>query len=83
MLHGFGFGGTLGQIGLQETDIPLALLFFNLGAESGQVLIIAVVLIWLQRKSVKLPEQGVVATVYAVGCLASFWLFEPLGALFV
>lgn len=34
LLHGFGFAGALTEIGLPQTDIPLALLFFNVGVES-------------------------------------------------
>ncbi|SEF70958.1 HupE / UreJ protein [Marinobacterium lutimaris] len=85
LLHGFGFAGALGDIGLPQTDIPLALLFFNLGVESGQIMFIAAVmaLVWLLHKSVTLPERAPVAAAYAIGCLASFWVFERLGTLFV
>ena len=29
--------GALGELGLSDADIPLALLFFNIGVELGQV----------------------------------------------
>jgi len=35
LLHGFGFAGALSQVGLPANDIPLALLFFNVGVEAG------------------------------------------------
>ena len=38
LLHGFGFAGALSEIGLPQSDIPLALLFFNVGVEVGQLL---------------------------------------------
>ena len=44
LLHGFGFAGALSDIGLPEQAIPLALLFFNVGVEVGQLLFIAGVL---------------------------------------
>ena len=44
LLHGFGFAGALHEIGLPQTDIPLALLFFNVGVEVGQLIFIAAVL---------------------------------------
>ena len=44
LLHGFGFAGALSEIGLPQGDIPLALLFFNVGVEVGQLLFIAAVL---------------------------------------
>jgi len=41
LVHGFGFAGALGELGLNDADIPLALLFFNLGVEAGQIAFIA------------------------------------------
>ena len=35
LLHGFGFAGALQSIGLPQGDIPIALLFFNIGVEAG------------------------------------------------
>ena len=44
LLHGFGFAGALSEIGLPAGHIPVALLFFNVGVEIGQLLFVAVVL---------------------------------------
>ncbi|MBS1220224.1 MAG: hypothetical protein H6R21_3357, partial [Proteobacteria bacterium] len=44
LLHGLGFAGALAEVGLPENSIPLALLFFNVGVEIGQVLFIVAVL---------------------------------------
>ena len=41
LLHGFGFAGALGEIGLPQNAIPLALFFFNVGVELGQLLFVA------------------------------------------
>jgi hypothetical protein len=35
LLHGFGFAGALAEVGLPQSDIPLALLMFNVGVETG------------------------------------------------
>ena len=43
LLHGLGFAGALAEIGLPANAIPLALLFFNIGVEIGQLLFIAAV----------------------------------------
>jgi len=43
LLHGLGFAGALSDIGLPESGQLLALLFFNLGIEAGQLLIVAAV----------------------------------------
>ena len=44
LLHGLGFAGALSEVGLPDHAIPVALLFFNLGVELGQLLFIAAVL---------------------------------------
>ncbi|NIV47641.1 MAG: hypothetical protein GWN46_12880, partial [Gammaproteobacteria bacterium] len=43
--HGLGFAGALTEIGLPAKAVPLALLFFNVGVETGQLLFVAVCLI--------------------------------------
>ena len=55
LLHGFGFAGALMQVGLPQVEIPLALLFFNLGVEVGQLLFIAAVftVLWLFHRVVR------------------------------
>ena len=45
LLHGFGFASALGEIGLPQTEIPAALLAFNLGVEIGQLLFVCSILI--------------------------------------
>ena len=44
LLHGFGFAGALSEVGLPQHAIPLALLFFNLGVEVGQLAFVALVM---------------------------------------
>ena len=44
LLHGFGFAGALVELGLPQSDIPLALLAFNIGVELGQLAFIAAIL---------------------------------------
>src|SRR6266487_591742 len=41
LLHGFGFASALREVGLPQNAIPVALLFFNVGVEVGQLLFIA------------------------------------------
>ncbi len=79
LLHGFGFAGALFEVGLPEHAIPLALLFFNIGVEIGQLLFIAVVLgvVWLVRRlRLPLPQWTPVAVVYLIGSLAAFWALD-------
>ena len=83
LLHGLGFAGALADVGLPETDIPLALLVFNFGVEAGQLLFVAGVLacLWLGRRmTVATPRWLEAAPAYAIGSLAAFWLIERVGA---
>ena len=41
LLHGFGFAGALAEIGLPQNAKLGALLLFNLGVETGQLMIVA------------------------------------------
>lgn len=77
LLHGFGFAGALSEVGLPANDIPLALLFFNLGVEAGQLAFVAVVLasMALLRRA-RLPRWSPLLPPYAIGGLAMFWAIE-------
>ncbi|OIQ41270.1 MAG: hypothetical protein BM563_00875 [Bacteroidetes bacterium MedPE-SWsnd-G1] len=79
LLHGFGFAGALADIGLPQAEIPLALLFFNVGVEVGQILFILAVLgfIFILKKLKKSwPNWIQQVTPYAIGSVAAFWLIE-------
>ena len=82
MLHGFGFAGALSEVGLPANDIPLALLFFNLGVEAGQLAFVAVTLgvIALLRR-IRLPEWSPMLPPYAIGGVAMFWVIERTAAI--
>src|SRR5690606_24851138 len=79
LLHGFGFAGALSEVGLPGHAIPLALLFFNVGVEIGQLAFIAAALglaaIW-RRANAPAPAWWPRATAYAVGSVAAFWTIE-------
>ncbi len=87
LLHGFGFAAVLGEIGLPQTEVPLALLFFNLGVEVGQIAfilcLVAVTFVLLRgfafiREGVKTWGLNEVTppAAYVVGSLAAFWTIE-------
>jgi hypothetical protein len=44
LLHGLGFAGVLGELGLPDDGRVTALLSFNVGVELGQLAVIAIVL---------------------------------------
>tara|TARA_R110002110_G_scaffold79732_1_gene208020 strand:- start:299 stop:1297 length:999 start_codon:yes stop_codon:yes gene_type:complete len=83
LLHGLGFAGALAEIGLPQNDIPLALLFFNVGVEIGQVIFIIAVLtmMWLGRYILASSINTRLATrasAYAIGIVASYWVFARI-----
>jgi len=79
LFHGLGFAGALTKIGLPAHEIPLALLMFNVGVETGQILfIVAVVAILevLRRIPLPVPEDAWRLVPYAIGGIAAFWTIE-------
>jgi hydrogenase/urease accessory protein HupE len=83
LLHGFGFAGALTQIGLPQSDIPLALFTFNVGVEIGQLAFIGAVLgVIALAKRVKFTRvygrYALPAATYTIGALAAFWFVERL-----
>lgn len=85
LLHGFGFAGALSEVGVPQHAVPLALLFFNVGVELGQLLFIAALfgLAWLVRLSaLRVPAIWPRAVAYAVGSVAAFWVVERTIAVF-
>jgi hydrogenase/urease accessory protein HupE len=79
LLHGFGFAGALAEVGLPEHAIPLALLFFNIGVEIGQLLFVAAVIalhrVWM-RLEVRPMRWAQALPVYAIGSVAAYWTIE-------
>lgn len=79
LLHGLGFGGGLKEIGLPQSDVPLALLTFNLGVEAGQVLFVLAVLglkaVFDRFLELKQPWART-AIGYGIGSLAAMWFVQ-------
>ncbi|TMV08927.1 HupE/UreJ family protein [Ruegeria sediminis] len=86
LLHGFGFAGALSEIGLPDTDIPMALFSFNVGVEIGQLAFIAAALAVFYvlgliaprlRGLIRSPGSAVaLCLAYAIGGIAGFWFVE-------
>jgi len=79
LVHGLGFAGALSEVGLPEADIPLALLMFNVGVETGQLLFVGVVVTVrevLKRIPLTWPAESWRVLPYAIGGTASFWVIE-------
>jgi hydrogenase/urease accessory protein HupE len=90
LLHGLGFAGALREIGLPQAEVPLALVAFNLGIETGQLIfVLALVLLagatrWLAMRywpmrADRMPSPSLAA--WPIGIVASLWFFARLHAL--
>ena len=79
LLHGMGFAGALAETGLPQDNVPLALLFFNIGIEIGQIaFILAILLVWQLLKRPLAPAQERLrwVPVYVLGALSAMWCIE-------
>jgi hypothetical protein len=96
LLHGLGFAGALREVGLPDDAIPLALAFFNVGVEAGQLLFVATVFLLFQLFGQLMNRHGAIAerpslpgaavsrpASYVIGTLAAFWLIERTYGFFV
>ena len=85
LLHGFGFAGALSEVGLPQTAIPVALLFFNVGVEIGQLLFIAAILSlmalgrwFVRREAIPQPSWAWRVAPYGIGGIAAFWMVQRI-----
>lgn len=81
LIHGLGFAGALSEVGLPQQSIPLALLFFNLGVEIGQIAFVTVVVLIIsvaRLSSVSTPALASHLLPYAIGAVAMFWVIERI-----
>ncbi len=84
LFHGLGFAGALGELGLRPGDIPLALLFFNLGVELGQLAFIALMLLLYRLAGGHLHRHVPrleTALAYGLGGISTFWFLDRLPGL--
>jgi len=85
LLHGFGFASALSEVGLPQSAIPVALLFFNVGVEIGQLFFIASIFAVIalarqvtQRIGVSQPAWAWRVPPYAIGSVAAFWIIQRI-----
>ena len=84
LLHGFGFASALTGAGLPRTDLPLALLSFNIGVEFGQLGFVALVLAMehsFRVLEIRWPRWVQVLPGYTVGSLGAFWTLQRVALL--
>jgi hydrogenase/urease accessory protein HupE len=85
LLHGFGFASALNEVGLPQSAIPVALLFFNVGVEIGQLFFIASIVTVLaltrqvvQRIGMSQPAWAWRIPAYAIGSISAFWVIQRI-----
>jgi hydrogenase/urease accessory protein HupE len=80
LVHGFGFASVLREMGISsgETGILLPLLSFNLGIESGQLTVAAIVLpiIWWINNKVSFADKLLKSGSLMVCLMGIYWLVE-------
>ncbi len=86
LLHGLGFAAAMKSIGLPQNELLWALLAFNIGVETGQILFVLAVLMLfalltrLRWVSVDQPIRGQAWVSYGIGGISSYWLMDRLWA---
>jgi hydrogenase/urease accessory protein HupE len=87
LLHGLGFASALNEVGLPQSAIPVALFFFNVGVEIGQLVFIASVfaVLALARQMTRLitvpqPAWAWRVAPCAIGGVAMFWVIQRVAA---
>lgn len=93
LLHGFGFAGMLGAIGLPRDVEIWALALFNIGLEVGQLMVVALILVFMRyvqpRFMATLTEKATPAATQIVvqaplvfmGGISVYWLLDRLSGL--
>jgi len=74
-----GFAGALADTGLPQANVPLALLFFNIGIEAGQLAFIAMLLglgFLARRLSPTYSASWVQLPVAVLGIASAMWCIE-------
>jgi hypothetical protein len=90
LLHGLGFASALKEVGLPQTEVAPALLFFNLGVEAGQLMFIGGVLL-AGALLARLYPQAIASVTgrgrtgarlvgYGIGSLAATWAIARITA---
>ena len=87
LLHGFGFAGVLGEIGLPRDVELAALALFNIGLEVGQLLVVAAMVLFMRfvKPALLAHEKWAPALqqvpIIAIGGISVYWLLDRLAGL--
>ncbi len=78
LIHGFGFAGALGELGLPDGARLLALVGFNLGVEVGQIAVVLLLLplLYALRRWRGYPPLAMAPASLAIAAIAAWWLVQ-------
>jgi hydrogenase/urease accessory protein HupE len=85
LLHGLGFASTLGKMGLPHSEIPVALLLFNVGVELGQLGFVLVFISFarsLATLEIRWPAWTRAIPAYSIGAFAALTFMQRLDSIF-
>ena len=84
LLHGFGFSGALSEIGINNNELALSLLFFNVGIEIAQLAIIPIpfLIIFFFRNS-KVFQNIKYLTAIIIGGIGVYWFIDRAIGIFL
>ena len=84
LLHGFGFSGALSEIGINNNELALSLLFFNVGIEIAQLAIIPIpfLIIFFLRNS-KVFQNIKYLTAIIIGGIGVYWFIDRAIGIFL
>ena len=84
LLHGFGFSGALSEIGINNNELALSLLFFNVGIEIAQLAIIPIpFLIIFFFKNSKVFQNIKYLTAIIIGGIGVYWFIDRAIGIFL
>ena len=83
-MHGFGFSGALSEIGINNNELALSLLFFNVGIEIAQLAIIPIpFLIIFFFKDNKFFQNIKYFIAITIGGIGVYWFIERVVGIFL
>lgn len=81
LVHGLGFAGALGELGLPQNAYLLSLIMFNVGVELGQLTVILMAFFLLAKWFGKKPyyrKYIVIPLSLLIALIAAYWTVERL-----
>ncbi|HSZ84425.1 MAG TPA: HupE/UreJ family protein [Puia sp.] len=81
LVHGMGFAGALGQLGLPQSHYLLALVMFNIGVELGQITVILLAFFLFAKWFGKKPYYRkfiVIPFSIIIALIASYWTIQRI-----